>query len=186
MQLVYVCSPGNPTGKVHDAGRLEAACSSCPTATASSSPPTSATRRSTSTKARRRWARLQAAQRLGRDDYQRPGRVLQPVQALQRAGHALRLRRRRRARSLERFLLYRTYHGCAMNPAVQAASVAAWNDEAHVAENRRLYREKFAAVTPLVARRAADRRSPTPASTCGRARRRRRCRLRPRACYARL
>lgn len=51
---------------------------------------------------------------------------------------------------LEQFLLYRTYHGCAMNPAVQAASAAAWADEAHVAENRRLYREKFAAVTPIL------------------------------------
>ena len=48
---------------------------------------------------------------------------------------------------LEKFLLYRTYHGSAMNPAVQAASEAAWNDEAHVVENRRLYREKFDAVT---------------------------------------
>jgi N-succinyldiaminopimelate aminotransferase len=51
---------------------------------------------------------------------------------------------------LEKFLLYRTYHGCAMNPAVQAASIAAWNDEAHVVENRRLYSEKFTAVTPLL------------------------------------
>ena len=51
---------------------------------------------------------------------------------------------------LEKFALYRTYHGCAMNPAVQAASIAAWNDEAHVVENRRLYAEKFAQVTPLL------------------------------------
>jgi N-succinyldiaminopimelate aminotransferase len=55
------------------------------------------------------------------------------------------------AEVLKRFLLYRTYHGCAMSPAVQAASAAAWNDEAHVIENRRLYREKFAQVTPLIA-----------------------------------
>jgi hypothetical protein len=52
---------------------------------------------------------------------------------------------------LKSFLLYRTYHGSAMNPAVQAASIAAWNDEAHVVENRRQYREKFAAVTPRLA-----------------------------------
>lgn len=45
---------------------------------------------------------------------------------------------------LERFVLYRTYHGAQMSNAVQLASVAAWNDEAHVVENRRLYREKFA------------------------------------------
>ena len=53
---------------------------------------------------------------------------------------------------LARFLLYRTYHGCAMAPPVQAASIAAWSDEAHVAENRRLYREKFDAVVPILAR----------------------------------
>jgi N-succinyldiaminopimelate aminotransferase len=54
------------------------------------------------------------------------------------------------AKILEQFLLYRTYHGCAMNPAVQAASAAAWNDEAHVIENRRLYVEKFKRVTPML------------------------------------
>ena len=48
------------------------------------------------------------------------------------------------------FLLYRTYHGCAMSPVVQAASTAAWHDEQHVAENRALYRAKFAAVTPML------------------------------------
>jgi len=55
------------------------------------------------------------------------------------------------AELLRAFLLYRTYHGSAMSPVVQAASTAAWNDEAHVRENRRLYREKFDAVTPLIA-----------------------------------
>ena len=48
------------------------------------------------------------------------------------------------------FLLYRTYHGCAMSMTVQAASAAAWNDEDHVRENRRLYVEKFAAVLPVL------------------------------------
>ena len=52
--------------------------------------------------------------------------------------------------AIRKFLLYRTYHGSAMSPAVQAASIAAWNDEAHVAENRRQYAEKFAAVMPLL------------------------------------
>ncbi|XQU67338.1 N-succinyldiaminopimelate aminotransferase [Cupriavidus sp. H18C1] len=52
---------------------------------------------------------------------------------------------------LGRFLLYRTYHGGAMNPAVQSASVAAWNDEAHVRENRAAYVAKFAEVTPMLA-----------------------------------
>lgn len=51
---------------------------------------------------------------------------------------------------LKSFLLYRTYHGGAMSPVVQTASIAAWGDEAHVVENRRLYREKFAQVTPVL------------------------------------
>ncbi len=52
---------------------------------------------------------------------------------------------------LKQFLLYRTYHGSAMSPVVQAASIAAWGDEAHVVENRNLYRTKFAQVTPVLA-----------------------------------
>src|SRR4029079_1893524 len=52
---------------------------------------------------------------------------------------------------LKKFLLYRTYHGCAMSGMIQAASIAAWNDEAHVVTNRELYRKKFAAVTPMLA-----------------------------------
>ena len=48
------------------------------------------------------------------------------------------------------FLLYRTYHGCAMPAYVQLASVLAWNDDAHVIENRRLYRQKFAATLPIL------------------------------------
>lgn len=52
---------------------------------------------------------------------------------------------------LKQFIRYRTYHGCTLNPAVQAASIAAWSDEAHVRENRAKYRRKFQAVTPLLA-----------------------------------
>jgi N-succinyldiaminopimelate aminotransferase len=52
---------------------------------------------------------------------------------------------------MKQFLLYRTYHGSAMSPVVQAASIAAWRDEQHVIENRALYRSKFAQVTPLLA-----------------------------------
>lgn len=52
---------------------------------------------------------------------------------------------------LKAFLLYRTYHGSAMGPVVQQASIAAWNDEAHVVANREKYRAKFAQVTPLLA-----------------------------------
>ena len=49
------------------------------------------------------------------------------------------------------FLLYRTYHGSAMSTVVQAASIAAWNDEQHVIDNRNQYRAKFAQVTPMLA-----------------------------------
>jgi N-succinyldiaminopimelate aminotransferase len=51
---------------------------------------------------------------------------------------------------IKQFLLFRTYHGSAMSPVVQAASIAAWNDEAHVVENRAKYRAKFAQVTPML------------------------------------
>ena len=54
------------------------------------------------------------------------------------------------AKIIAKFLLYRTYHGSAMSPTVQMASIAAWNDEAHVIENRRLYGEKFKVVTPML------------------------------------
>ncbi|MGC6693317.1 aminotransferase class I/II-fold pyridoxal phosphate-dependent enzyme, partial [Burkholderia pseudomallei] len=50
-----------------------------------------------------------------------------------------------------RFLLYRTYHGAALSSVWQKASVAAWGDEAHVRENRALYAQKFATVTPMLA-----------------------------------
>ena len=52
---------------------------------------------------------------------------------------------------LSRFLLYRTYHGCALSVPVQMASLAAWQDEAHVIANRALYRAKFAAVSAVLA-----------------------------------
>jgi len=51
---------------------------------------------------------------------------------------------------LAKFLLYRTYHGCAMALQTQAASISAWNDEAHVLENRELYREKFDQVLDIL------------------------------------
>jgi N-succinyldiaminopimelate aminotransferase len=52
---------------------------------------------------------------------------------------------------MKAFLLYRTYHGSAMSPVVQAASIAAWGNEAHVVDNRAQYRAKFAEVTPILA-----------------------------------
>src|SRR5262249_28336721 len=54
------------------------------------------------------------------------------------------------ANILKKFLLYRTYHGGAMSPAVQAASIAAWKDETHVANNRAQYQAKFNQITPML------------------------------------
>ncbi len=54
------------------------------------------------------------------------------------------------AKIISAFLRYRTYHGCAMPPATQSASIAAWSDEAHVAHNRQLYRDKFDAVLEIL------------------------------------
>ena len=63
------------------------------------------------------------------------------------------------AQLLKSFLLYRTYHGSAMGIPVQHASIAAWNDEQHVVENRRLYQEKFDRVLPIL-QQAFDVRRP--------------------------
>jgi N-succinyldiaminopimelate aminotransferase len=54
------------------------------------------------------------------------------------------------ARLIKPYLLYRTYHGCAMPVPTQLASIAAWNDDAHAAANRVLYREKYARVVPIL------------------------------------
>jgi N-succinyldiaminopimelate aminotransferase len=54
------------------------------------------------------------------------------------------------AELLKKFLLYRTYHGAALSVPVQKASIAAWQDESHVIENRALYRQKFSAVCDIL------------------------------------
>lgn len=150
VQLVYVCSPGNPTGKVmslDDWRELFALSDRYGFVIASdecyseiyfdeAQPPLGG---------------LTAAMQLGRHDY----RNLVMFSSLSKRSNVPGLRSGFVAgdpQVLKNFLLYRTYHGSAMNPAVQAASVAAWNDEAHVRDNRRLYAEKFHEVTPLVAR----------------------------------
>ena len=147
-QLVYVCSPGNPTGNVMNLAAWEhlfelsdrygfiIASDECYSEIYpdEAKPPLGG---------------LEAAHRLGREDYRR----LVMFSSLSKRSNVPGMRSgfvAGDAAIMEKFLLYRTYHGCAMNPAVQAASAAAWNDEAHVVENRRLYREKFAAVTPLL------------------------------------
>jgi N-succinyldiaminopimelate aminotransferase len=150
VQLVYVCSPANPTGNVLtlDAWRelfaladqydFVIAADECYSEIYldEANPPLGA---------------LAAAIQCGRDDYRR----LVVFSSLSKRSNVPGLRSgfvAGDAALLKRFLLYRTYHGGAMSPTVQAASIAAWNDEAHVRENRRLYAEKFAAVTPLIAR----------------------------------
>lgn len=93
---------------------------------------------------------LEAAQRLGRTDFKR----LVIFTSLSKRSNVPGLRSgfvAGDAALIKPFLLYRTYHGGAMSPVVQAASVAAWSDETHVVDNRRQYREKFAQVTPLLA-----------------------------------
>ncbi len=147
-QLIYVCSPGNPNGRVmplqewktlfemSDRYGFVIAADECYSEIYfGEDKPLGA---------------LQAARQLGRDDY----RNLVVFSSLSKRSNVPGLRSgfvAGDAGILEKFALYRTYHGCAMNPAVQAATIAAWNDEAHVAENRHLYAEKFAKVIALLA-----------------------------------
>ena len=93
---------------------------------------------------------LQAAQTLGRGNFRR----LLSFTSLSKRSNVPGMRSgfvAGDAEVMRRFLLYRTYHGCAMSPVVQQASAAAWRDEDHVVANRAKYREKFAQVTPLLA-----------------------------------
>lgn len=145
-QLIYVCSPGNPTGRVlglkewkelfdlADQYNLVIAADECYSEIYFDTPPMGA---------------LQAAKELGRSDF----RNLVSFFSLSKRSNVPGMRSgfvAGDARILEKFTLYRTYHGCAMNPAVQAASIAAWQDEAHVAENRRMYAEKFSQVSGIL------------------------------------
>ena len=93
---------------------------------------------------------LAAAQKLGRNGFPR----LVSFGSLSKRSNAPGLRSgyvAGDAALISAFLLYRTYHGSAMSPAVAAASIAAWNDEAHVRENRAVYAAKFAALQPRLA-----------------------------------
>ena len=146
-QLVYVCSPGNPSGKVmslddwqelfklSDQYGFVIAADECYSEIYfdETNPPLGA---------------LQAANKLGRD-YSR----LVVFSSLSKRSNVPGMRSGFVAGDsaiIAKFLLYRTYHGCAMSPAIQAASETAWNDEAHVVENRRLYTEKFSTITPML------------------------------------
>jgi N-succinyldiaminopimelate aminotransferase len=148
VRLVYTCSPGNPTGAVMtlaqwrdlfelaDRHGFAIASDECYSEIYPdpAQPPLGA---------------LQAAAALGRPGFDR----LMVFGSLSKRSNAPGLRSgyvAGDARLIEPFLRYRTYHGCAMSPAVQAASIAAWNDEAHVQENRRRYAAKFAEVTAAI------------------------------------
>jgi len=146
-QLLYVCSPGNPTGAVmplkeweqlfalSDRHGFVIASDECYSEIYfRDEPPLGG---------------LEAAWRLGRRDF----RNLVAFTSLSKRSNVPGLRSgfvAGDAALMKAFLLYRTYHGSAMGPLVQRASIAAWNDEAHVVANRQLYREKFASVTPLL------------------------------------
>ena len=147
-QLVYTCSPSNPTGKVMSLDEWEQlfnrsaqhgftiVSDECYSEIYldNANPPLGA---------------LEAAQQLGLSDYAR----LIVMGSLSKRSNVPGMRSGYAAGDagiLKKFTLYRTYHGSAMSPTVQGASEVAWKDEAHVIENRRLYREKFRAFYDIV------------------------------------
>jgi N-succinyldiaminopimelate aminotransferase len=147
-QLLYVCSPGNPTGAVmplaewnqlfelSDRHGFVIASDECYSEIYFGDEPPLGS--------------LQAAKLLGRTDFRR----LIAFTSLSKRSNVPGMRSgfvAGDAEIMRAFLLYRTYHGSAMSPTVQAASAAAWSDESHVQANRALYRAKFAQVTPLLA-----------------------------------
>lgn len=148
VQLLYACSPANPSGRVmtiEDWKQLFELSERYDFVIASdecyselyldeSKPPLGA---------------LEAAYKLGRGDFAR----LIVFSSLSKRSNVPGMRSgfvAGDAQVLKSFLLYRTYNGGAMSPAVQAASIAAWGDEVHVRENRGLYAEKFRAVEPRI------------------------------------
>jgi len=148
VQLLYACSPANPSGTVIDTdhwARLFALADRHDFVIASdecyselyydeSAPPVGA---------------IEASHRLGRSGLER----LVVFSSLSKRSNAPGLRSgfvAGDARVLRKFLLYRTYHGSAMSPPVQHASIAAWRDEAHVRDNRRQYAEKYRLVLPCL------------------------------------
>jgi len=147
-QLLYVCSPGNPTGAVmpldewrklfelSDRHGFVIASDECYSEIYfREEPPLGG---------------MEAAAKLGRNDFRR----LVSFTSLSKRSNVPGMRSgfvAGDAQLLKAFALYRTYHGSAMAPPVQAASIAAWGDEDHVVANRAEYRRKFAEVTPVLA-----------------------------------
>ena len=148
-QLLFVCSPGNPTGSVmpledwktlfelSDRYGFVIASDECYSEIYfREEPPLGG---------------LEASYKLGRTDYKN----LVAFTSLSKRSNVPGMRSgfvSGDANLLKKFLLYRTYHGSAMSGMVQAASIAAWDDEVHVVANRDMYRQKFAAVTPVLAK----------------------------------
>ena len=147
-QLLFVCSPGNPTGSVmpladwktlfelSDRYGFVIASDECYS--------------EIYFREEAPMGGLEASYKLGRTDYKN----LVAFTSLSKRSNVPGMRSgfvAGDANLLKQFLLYRTYHGSAMSGMVQAASIAAWDDEAHVVANRDMYRQKFAAVTPLLA-----------------------------------
>ncbi|OOZ40229.1 succinyldiaminopimelate transaminase [Solemya pervernicosa gill symbiont] len=147
-QLIYICSPGNPTGAVIGEAALKQlieladrydfiiASDECYSELYpdESQPPVGL---------------LEVAAKMGRNDYKR----CVVFHSLSKRSNLPGLRSgfvAGDAEVLSRFLLYRTYHGCAMPPASQHASIKAWQDEQHVETNRELYRQKFDAVLEIL------------------------------------
>lgn len=147
-QLLFICSPGNPTGAVMTSAQLKElialadrydfviASDECYSELYfdEANPPAGL---------------LQACAELGRDDFAR----CVVFHSLSKRSNLPGLRSGfvgGDAKILEKFLLYRTYHGCAMPVPTQLASVAAWQDETHVIENREAYRKKFDAVLEIL------------------------------------
>ena len=148
-QLLFVCSPGNPTGSVmpladwktlfelSDRYGFVIASDECYS--------------EIYFREEAPLGGLEASYKLGRTDYKN----LVAFTSLSKRSNVPGMRSgfvAGDAKLLKQFLLYRTYHGSAMSGMVQAASIAAWDDEAHVVANRDMYRQKFAAVTPLLAK----------------------------------
>lgn len=148
VQLLYLCSPGNPTGAVADRDYLRRAlelaerhdfviasdeCYSEIYADESDPPP----------------GLLEVAQHSGRAGFER----CVVFHSLSKRSNLPGLRSgfvAGDAAILTQFLRYRTYHGATLGAHVQAASIAAWRDEAHVRDNRQRYRDKYDAVMPLI------------------------------------
>jgi len=147
-QLLFVCSPGNPTGAVmplSDWEKLFALSDQYGFVIASDECYSEIYFREEAP-----LGGLEAAAKLGRTDFKN----LVAFTSLSKRSNVPGMRSgfvAGDANILKQFLLYRTYHGSAMSGMVQEASIAAWNDEAHVVANREQYRQKFAAVTPLLA-----------------------------------